>query len=81
LLFTATHCSGVAHETDTVARYPPGKTGTGFDQRPWCQLAADPLRPMAVHDEADAHDTDRARLVMKSGTDRGADQRCPSKIA
>src|SRR5665213_2176413 len=52
---------------------------TGFDQRPWCHRAADPLRPMAVHDEADAQDTDRARIAPKSGTERGADQRCPSK--
>ena len=71
---------GVVHETATVAKYPPENTRTGIDQRPWCQLAAMPLRPMVVHAVADEQDTDRAKPVWNPGMTLGVDQLFPSKV-
>jgi len=71
---------GLAHETETVAYSGPGNTLTGFDQRPWCQLAARPLRPTVVHAVADEQDTARAKLVWNPGMPVGVDQFFPLNV-
>jgi hypothetical protein len=67
LLLTATQLAVVAHETETVARNPPGNTSVGDFQCPPAQSSARPLRPSAVQDEEDAQDTDRAKSDRNPG--------------
>ncbi len=80
LLLTATQMVDVAHETETVARNPPGNTSVGDFQCPPAQSTARPLRPSVVHDEEDAQDTDRAKSDWNPGIGTEDDQRFPLNV-
>ena len=79
LPFTAMQKPVPWQETSTVGT-TPGKTLTGLDQRPFRQLSAMPISPIAVQVCDVPQETEGMTVASSPGTDVGVDHLRPPKV-